>query len=93
MIDVLQPCVSFNRLNTLKWYKERIYDLDHTDHDPSSLALAMERSLEMEERIPLGILFQKEGPTFHDRVKHLNGPPLISHDYDRATIEQSLLEA
>ena len=91
MIDVLQPCVSFNRLNTMKWYKERVYDLDDTDHDPSSLALAMERSLEMEEKIPLGILFQKKGPTFHDRVKHLNGPPLISHDYDRDTIAKVLL--
>ncbi len=91
MIDVLQPCVSFNRLNTMKWYKERVYNLDDTDHDPGSLTLAMERSLEMEEKIPLGILFQKETPTFHDRVNHLNGPPLISHDYDRDTIEKFLL--
>jgi 2-oxoglutarate ferredoxin oxidoreductase subunit beta len=90
MIDVLQPCVSFNRLNTLKWYKERIYDLDDTDHDPSSLSMAMERSLEMDDKIPLGLLFQKEGPTFHDRVKHLNGPPLISHDFDRDTIAKAL---
>ncbi|MBI9091458.1 MAG: 2-oxoacid ferredoxin oxidoreductase [Desulfobacterium sp.] len=90
MIDVLQPCVSFNRLNTLRWYKERVYDLENTDHDTTSLAMAMERSHEFEEKIPLGILFQKETPTFHDRVEHLSGPPLISHDYDRDAVAKAL---
>ena len=91
MIDVLQPCVSFNRLNTLKWYKERVYNLDDTDHDKTNLAMAMERSLEFEEKIPLGILFQTEAPAFHDRVERLDGPPLIAHDYDRDTIAKALL--
>lgn len=92
MIDVLQPCVSFNHLNTLNWYKERVYNLEDTDHDKTSLtmALALERSMVMEDKIPLGILFQKETPTFHDRVARLNGPPLISHDYDRDTIAKAL---
>ncbi|MCP4119376.1 MAG: 2-oxoacid:ferredoxin oxidoreductase subunit beta [Desulfobacteraceae bacterium] len=91
MIDVLQPCVSFNRINTFQWYKSRVYNLEDTDHDPASLDLALARSREMEEKIPLGILFRKEASTFHDRVKRLDGPPLISHDYDRDTIAKALL--
>ena len=27
LVDILQPCVSFNKVNTHKWYKDRIYSL------------------------------------------------------------------
>jgi len=90
MIDVLQPCVSFNRVNTLQWYKKRVYNLEETDHDKTNLIKAIELSFEWEEKIPLGILFQKEGPTFHDRVANLTGPTLISHRYDGRKIAEKL---
>ena len=39
LVDVLQPCVTFNRKNTYDWYRERVYKLDETDHDPAVLIL------------------------------------------------------
>ncbi|MFW6325083.1 MAG: 2-oxoacid:ferredoxin oxidoreductase subunit beta, partial [Desulfovibrionales bacterium] len=33
LVDIFQPCVSFNKVNTHKWYKEHCYKLD--DHDPT----------------------------------------------------------
>ena len=42
LIDVLQPCVSFNRVNTLQWYKDRVYDLGETGHDMTNKYTALE---------------------------------------------------
>ncbi len=27
LVDILQPCVSFNKINTHQWYKDRVYDI------------------------------------------------------------------
>ena len=28
LLDILQPCISFNKINTYSWYKERVYDIE-----------------------------------------------------------------
>ena len=30
IVDILQPCVSFNKVNTYKWYNDRVYKLDNS---------------------------------------------------------------
>ena len=62
LVDILQPCVSFNKVNTYAWYKQRTYIMD--DHDPNDWAAAMERSDEFGDRIPLGVLFRNENPAY-----------------------------
>jgi len=39
LIDIFQPCVSFNKINTYQWYNKRVYKLE--DHDPTDHAAAM----------------------------------------------------
>lgn len=63
LIDVFQPCVSFNKVNTFAWYKERCYLLGD-DHDPTDRAAALERALEFGDRIPLGVLWKNDRPPF-----------------------------
>ncbi|MCE7734984.1 MAG: 2-oxoacid ferredoxin oxidoreductase [Candidatus Heimdallarchaeota archaeon] len=65
-IDVLSPCVTFNRLNTFDWFKERIYKLEETDHDKSNIGDAFVRSQEWNEQIPIGIFYQKQYATFNE---------------------------
>ncbi|NDV20149.1 2-oxoacid ferredoxin oxidoreductase [Pseudodesulfovibrio sp. JC047] len=74
LVDILQPCVSFNKVNTFAWYKERTYFLE--EHDPTNWAAAMEKSDEFGDRIPLGVLYRNDRPIFpvHDR--------LALHEYD-----------
>lgn len=55
VIDVLQPCVSFNKENTLQWYKERVYTVDRPCADRYA---AMRLAEEWTDRIPTGILYQ-----------------------------------
>lgn len=71
LIDVLQPCVTFNKLNTYDWYRQRIYKLDEA-YDPTDAAAAWEKAHEWEERIPTGVIFKREGqPTYEDQVPQL----------------------
>jgi 2-oxoglutarate ferredoxin oxidoreductase subunit beta len=67
LVDIFQPCVSFNKVNTFQWFKERIYYLEES-HDPSDRVEAFHRSLER-EKLPLGIFYiNSEKPTFEENV-------------------------
>lgn len=70
-IDVFQPCVSFNYLNTYDWFRERIYKLEDENHDVTDQKEALEKAFEWGERIPIGILYNKERPTYHDNLQHV----------------------
>ena len=58
VIDILQPCVVFNRKNTFQWYRERVYKLEEEGHDPGDYLGAFERAQEWGERIPLGVFYR-----------------------------------
>ena len=80
LIDILQPCVTFNKVNTYQWYKERIYKLGD-GYDPGNKLLAMEKSMEWGNKIPIGIFYQEEKPDFHEKIDFLKtGAPLIDRD-------------
>lgn len=67
-IDVLQPCFTF--FNTYKYYNEHVYELD--GHDPSDPEAARVKAGEWQmgeaEKIPIGIFYQIEKPTFDDKI-------------------------
>jgi 2-oxoglutarate ferredoxin oxidoreductase subunit beta len=80
LVDILQPCVTFNKLNTYEWYRKRVYRLKPDEHDPTDRKAAFERSLEWGDRIPLGVIYRHERPTFEERFPVLSGPPLVRRD-------------
>ncbi len=90
LIDILQPCVSFNHINSFIWYKDRVYDANKEGHSPESFDRAMNKVLEWGAKIPLGILFRKEKPSFTDRIEILKDKPLISESYDAKRLEAVL---
>ncbi len=67
LIDILQNCRTFNKINTFHWYKEKTYFLEQ-EYDPSDRINAFERSLEWEEGIPLGLFYQKEKTIIEDKL-------------------------
>ena len=75
LVDILQPCVSFNKVNTFAWYKERTYFLK--DHDPTDWAKAMLVADEFGDRIPLGVIYRNE------RTPYPLDRQLATHEYDR----------
>lgn len=63
VVDILQPCVSFNQLNTYGWYKERVYRMDEEGYDRTNWNQAIEAANEWGEKIPTGIFYQVSSPT------------------------------
>ena len=66
LVDILQPCVSFNKINNFGWYRSHSYYLDDS-HDSTNLNQALLKSLET-DRLSLGILYQNQTrPTFEQQ--------------------------
>lgn len=84
VIDIFQPCVIYNRINTYEWYRERVYKLeDEAGYDPSNREAAWAKANEWGDRIPIGVLYQVEGlPTYEDQVAALKDGPLAQQPLD-----------
>jgi len=87
LIDVLQPCVSFNKVNTYAWYKERCYRLGE-DHDPTDRRTALERAMEFGDRIPLGVIWKHDRPAFGPMPEE----PLARREPDMGVLASILQE-
>ena len=85
LIDVFQPCVSFNKINTYQWYNKRVYKLE--DHDPTDHAAAMKVAQEFGDEIPIGIIYREEKPTFRDRMPKLGDKALVKRDVQVKDLE------
>ncbi len=85
LIDVLQPCVSFNKVNTYAWYKERCYPLAE-DHDPTNRVSAIKAADEWADGIPLGVLYRNDRPAFDDHFSPATEGPLAARGVDVAEL-------
>lgn len=63
-ILLLQPCVSFNKVNTYQWFRENSFELKE-DWDPKNKEEALKVVLN-EEKFPLGIIYKKEKKTYEE---------------------------
>jgi 2-oxoglutarate ferredoxin oxidoreductase subunit beta len=92
LVDILQPCVSFNKVNTFEWYRSRVYQLG-ADYDPTDRTAAFAKALEWGDRIPLGIIYRNERPTFEERFPVLSGRPLVKQEqFNAEKLERTLNE-
>ncbi len=66
LVDLFQPCVSFNKVNTYSWFKEHTYYLDDS-HDPKDRQKAFEKATEL-DKFPLGIFYINEKKTFEQNL-------------------------
>ncbi len=84
LIDIFQPCVTFNKTNTFKWFKENIYELP-TTYDPTDKVKAFEKSLESHP-FPIGIIYKSPSKsTLEEALRYesaLSDAPLFAHHVD-----------
>jgi len=85
LVEILQPCVTFNKKNTYDWYRERVYNLAGTGHDPSDRMAALQKAMEWGDRIPLGIFYQTRLPTYEEQVAALKEGPVAKRKLDKLT--------
>jgi 2-oxoglutarate/2-oxoacid ferredoxin oxidoreductase subunit beta len=90
LIDILQPCVSFNNINTFSWYKERCTPLA-ADYDPHNWEAAMRMSLQWGEQIPIGLIYRNERMPFEDHIPALQGGPLVKQAKDPQSLRNFMM--
>ncbi|MEM4142124.1 MAG: thiamine pyrophosphate-dependent enzyme, partial [Thermoplasmata archaeon] len=80
LIDVLSPCVTWNKIRTYEFYRERVYKLNNNDlgNFENAYRLANENG----DKIPIGIFYKVEKPTYNDLDPILKKGPLISRKTD-----------
>jgi len=92
-VDILQPCVSFNQRNTHAWYRERVYKLeDSAGYDPTNKLMAFQHAQEWGDRIPIGVIYRRQKPTFEDSLMALKRGPLVSRKLEPGAIDNFLDE-
>ncbi|MDD5472702.1 MAG: thiamine pyrophosphate-dependent enzyme [Candidatus Methanoperedens sp.] len=88
LVDVFQPCVSFNNINTYDWYKQRVYDLETVGHNPQDKMAAFVRSQEWGEKIPIGVFYKVVSPTYEDELPQIKEMPLVKQGIDKVDISK-----
>lgn len=83
VVDVLQPCVTFNRVNTYDFYKQRVYKLEDEGHDEGDFTAAYKRALEWGDRIPIGVFYVEDRSTYEESFPALSGGPLVGQPLRR----------
>ncbi len=77
LIDILQPCVSFNKLNTFAWYNNRVTELQ--SHDPYNKMVALEKAEQWGDEIPLGVFYKNDRQPFEQQLPGLQHGNLIDN--------------
>ncbi|MHB8351665.1 MAG: thiamine pyrophosphate-dependent enzyme [Thermoplasmata archaeon] len=75
-VDALSPCVTYNKINTFDFFRQRIYKLESSGHDPADIGAAWQKALEWGEKIPIGLFYKTERPTYEDLDEVLASGPL-----------------
>ncbi len=78
ILDILQPCVTFNKQNTYQWYQERVHKLeDDEKHDVTSKVEAFKAAEEWADRINIGVYYKENRPTYEEQLPQLKKGPLV----------------
>ncbi len=92
LVDILQPCVSFNKINTYAADKEKVYELA-ADYDASNKALALQKAQEDGAKIPIGVIYQEKQATFHEKNIVLKaGKPLLDRQLEKNVLAKLVQE-
>lgn len=91
IVDILQPCITFNKINTYEWYHNRVYRIE-SEYNPEDRIEAFKKALEWGDRIPIGIIYKNNRPTFEEKLPVIKDMPLVKQPFDITKIENSLKE-
>ncbi|MHA1966230.1 MAG: thiamine pyrophosphate-dependent enzyme [Candidatus Hodarchaeales archaeon] len=87
LVDILQPCATFNKFNTFKWFRDNTYILE--DYDSSNRDEAFKKAIE-KGKLPLGVFYRNPKPTFEENNDgYVNyKDPLYKRSLDKSKLTQ-----
>ncbi|OGR82769.1 MAG: 2-oxoacid ferredoxin oxidoreductase [Elusimicrobia bacterium RIFCSPLOWO2_01_FULL_64_13] len=76
LVDVFSPCVTYNKVNTYPWFRERVYDLQAENHKTSDWEGALKAVRQPDNRVPIGVFYKVQQPTYEELDPAFKfGPP------------------
>jgi len=91
IVDVFQPCVTFNKVNTYDFFREKCYKLEDEKHDFHNKEAALKKAVE-HDRLPIGVFYEEMRPTFEGQHVALPSGPLVKHDISNVDITNAMEE-
>lgn len=91
IVDIFQPCVTFNKVNTYKWYQDNTYVLEN--HDKTNRSAALERAFET-EKYPMGIFYEIQKDVFEELTSgNLDyQEPLFKRKVNKDLLKEELMQ-
>jgi len=95
LVDVFQPCVTFNKLNTYEFFTKRVYKLEdqnpkhETGNRTQALAKAFESFDTDFEKLPIGVFYKVEKPTYEDTLPQIKDKALVEHELNNIDVSQA----
>jgi len=91
LVDCLQPCVTFDKVHTYQWFRERVYYLDDS-YDKTNKFRAYEKMHEWGDKIPLGIFYQEERVTAEQLEAAIAETPLVAQPNEPRVFDELIHE-
>jgi len=89
LVDVFQPCVTFNKISTFKFFFDRLYNLDEqADYKNNDIAMAHRETLIWGDKIPYGLFYQDKRPNYGNYLPQLQGQSLAKRPVKVRNIDQ-----
>lgn len=90
LVDIFQPCVTFNKINTYAYFLQNTYNLDKLEgYDKHNFSMAMEKALEV-TKYPLGILYQTQHATYEEQDPGRAEVAAVNLPIDNVDVEKLL---
>lgn len=78
LLDVFQPCVTFNKINTHQFFQTKVYDLNEQGHNIQDKGAAWSKTFE-QENLPIGVFYQApQSIPYHQQLPQLAQADLVS---------------
>lgn len=79
-VNIISPCVTYNKVNTYDWYKKVLTNLDDDQtYTPDDRAKALTTLIEKEELVR-GIIYREDSTPYEDRVSGFSKTPIVKRD-------------
>ncbi len=67
LVDVFSPCVTWNKVDTYDYFRQKCYKFNGPDYNTSSMDLAIAKSREWDPKIPIGVFYEIQKPTYEEQ--------------------------
>ena len=77
LLNILQPCVTFNKVCTYEFYRKWIYKLEDEGWKENNKFLALKKAASVDKKIPIGVFYEEERASYHQGLPQIKKEPLL----------------